>query len=400
MAMRVEPPEPHPIAAASTSVTAFVGRTRRGPLDRPVQVNSMAEFGTVFGGLWNDSALSFAVQHFFVNGGHTAIVARVASPEASETTPGGQIGDADLVPDEGTPGRRGIYLLEWQPNFDLLVIPPFAWDRDPSPSTWRAAAAYCRDRRVFLLIDPPAGSAVGTIDASGVGLTALVLSLPQASPAAQNAAYCYPRLVANNALTRQTQPFPPAGAIAGMMARMDTVAGVWTAPAGSDATILGATGLERDLSPGERSTLTSLGVNVLRALPSDGLVAWSARTLQGADGLSTDWKYLPVRRFALFLEKSVEEGTRWATFEPIGEPLWARIRLDVGEFLHALFQRGAFQGQTPSEAYFVRCGADTVTQQDIEQGIVNIQIGFAPLRPAEFVILSIRQIAAQPSWER
>lgn len=389
--MRVEPLEPHPIAAVSTSVTAFVGRTRLGPLDRPVQVNSPAEFAAVFGGLWNESPLSFAVQHYFENGGHTAIVARIAPSDATETTPGGPIGDADLVPAEGVMSQRGIYLLERQPNFDLLVIPPYAWNRDPAPSTWEAAAAYCRDRRVFLLIDPPAGSAVQTIDATGVGLADLVKSLPQASPAAQNAAFYYPRLIANNALTQKSQAFAPAGAIAGMMARIDAAAGVWTAPAGSDATIAGALGLERELTSSEISALNPRAINCLRVMPSAELVVWGARSLQGPDGLTTEWKYIPIRRFALFLEKSLLDGVRWAVFEPNDEPLWARIGLDVGQFLHALFLRGAFQGQTPQEAYFVRCGADTTTQQDIEQGIVNIIVGFAPLKPAEFVILLLRQ---------
>jgi phage tail sheath protein FI len=392
MAMRMQSLEAHPIASVSTSVTAFVGRTRRGPLDRPMQVNSLAEFSSVFGWLWNESPLSFAVQQYFENGGHVAIVARVASSDATETTVGGPIGDADLIPGAGVAGQGGIYLLERQGNFDLLVIPPFDWDRAPAPATWAAAAAYCRDRRAFLLIDPPAGSATGSLDADGVGLTALVQALPQASPAAQNAAYYFPRLVATNALTRKAQAFAPAGAIAGMMARIDTISGVWSAPAGIDATLLGASGLERSLTDREISNLNPLAVNCLRVFPSTGLVAWGGRTLQGADELSTEWKYVPVRRLALFLEKSIDEGTRWSAFEPNGEPMWARIRLDVGEFLHALFQRGAFQGQTPNEAYYVRCGADTTTQQDIAQGVVNIEIGFAPLRPAEFVVLSIRQM--------
>lgn len=390
--MRMQPLEPHPIAATSTAVTAFVGRTRRGPLDRPVQVDSAAEFGAIFGGLWDESPLSFAVQHFFENGGHSALVARVAARDATELTPGSQIDDADLVPAGGRDTRQGIYLLEHKPNFDLLVIPPFAWDRDPAPSIWSAAAAYCRERRALLLIDPPVGSTSGAVDAVGIGLAALLKSLPQSSAAAQNAAFFYPRVTAKNPLTQQTQPFAPAGAIAGMMGRIDAVSGVWTSPSGNAATIRGAVGLERDLTQAERSALASLGVNSLRTVPPVGVVSWGGRTLQGADGLSPEWNYVSVRRLALFLEKSIDEGTRWAVFEPNNERLWSRIRSDVGEFLHALFRQGAFQGHTPDDAFFVRCGLDTMTQADIEQGILNIQVGFAPIRPAEFVILPFRHM--------
>lgn len=391
--MGIEPLEPHPIAAGSTSVTAFVGRTLWGPLDQPVQVNSAAEFAALFGGLWNESPLSFAVWHFFENGGQTAIIARIASRDATDSTPGGAIGDADLVPPGRIRAAGGIYLLDRQPAFDLLVLPPFAWDRDPAPTTWAVAAAYCHERRAFLLIDPPAGSDGGNLDAVEAELTKLSKSLPRQSPAAQNAAYFCPRLTTDNPFTGKNQSFVPSGAIAGMMARIDANTGVWTAPAGNEAELRGASGLEQELSSTEIAALARMGANCLRVVQGSRLVVWGARTWQGAHGLSTEWTYIPVRRLALFLEKSIEEGTRWATFEPNEERLWSRIRLDVGEFLHSLFRQGAFQGQTPQQAYFVRCGLDIMTQADIDQGNLNILIGFAPLQPAEFVVISIRQVA-------
>ena len=393
--MRASTPAPQPIAAASTSLTAFVGKTRFGPLDRPVQISSAAEFGVVFGGLWSASPLSFAIQLFFESGGQTAIVARIASPDATATTPGGSIDDADLAPREGVVGQQGIYLLERQMTFDLLVIPPYDWDRGPAPSTWAAAAEFCEARRAFLLVDPTVRGASGTSGAIRKELAALEDALPREIPGAKNAACYFPRLLARNALAQKDHLVAPAGAIAGMMARIDAAAGVWTAPAGNDAVVRGVVGLERALSARELSDLASLGVNGLRDLPATGVVAWGSRTWQGADGIATDWKYVSVRRLALFLEKSIEQGTRWARFEENDEPLWERIRLDVVEFLHSLFRRGAFQGQMPDEAFFARCGADTTTQQEIDQGVVNIQIGFAPLRPADFVIVEIRQLAGQ-----
>jgi phage tail sheath protein FI len=122
-------------------------------------------------------------------------------------------------------------------------------------------------------------------------------------------------------------------------------------------------------------------------------VVWGARTLRGSDQMGDDYKYIPVRRLALFIEESLYRGTQWVVFEPNDEPLWSQIRLNVGSFMHNLFVQGAFQGQTPTDAYFVSCDKTTTTQNDIDLGIVNILVGFAPLKPAEFVILQIQQIA-------
>jgi phage tail sheath protein FI len=133
----------------------------------------------------------------------------------------------------------------------------------------------------------------------------------------------------------------------------------------------------------------------LRSFPNVGHVVWGARTLEGADVLASDWKYVPVRRFTLFLEESLYRGTQWVVFEPNDEPLWAQIRLNLGAFMQSLFRQGAFQGKTPQEAYFVKCDRETTTQDDINRGVVNIVVGFAPLKPAEFVIIKIQQMAGQ-----
>jgi len=132
---------------------------------------------------------------------------------------------------------------------------------------------------------------------------------------------------------------------------------------------------------------------VLRNFPVYGRVAWGARTMRGADAQADEYKYIPIRRLALFLEESLYRGTQWVVFEPNDEPLWAQIRLNVGVFMNGLFRQGAFQGITPAEAYFVKCDKETTTQADRNLGIVNILVGFAPLKPAEFVVISIQQIA-------
>jgi len=153
--------------------------------------------------------------------------------------------------------------------------------------------------------------------------------------------------------------------------------------------------LSYKLTDGENGQLNPIGVNCLRTFPVIGNVVWGARTLEGADLLASEWKYVPVRRLALFIEESLYRGTQWVVFEPNDEPLWAQIRLNVGAFMHNLFRQGAFQGTSPREAYFVKCDGETTTQNDIDLGIVNILVGFAPLKPAEFVIIKIQQIAGE-----
>jgi len=188
---------------------------------------------------------------------------------------------------------------------------------------------------------------------------------------------------------------PAAGAIAGVYARTDVQRGVWKAPAGIDASLNGIPELSLPMTDLENGRLNPLGVNCLRSFPIIGRVVWGARTLRGADALADDWKYLPVRRLALFIEESLYRGTKWVVFEPNDEPLWAQIRLNVGAFMQNLFRQGAFQGSSAREAYFVKCDKDTTTQNHINLGIVNIHVGFAPLKPAEFVIIKIQQMAGQ-----
>jgi len=212
--------------------------------------------------------------------------------------------------------------------------------------------------------------------------------------AARNAALYFPRVRESDPL-RDGQPdiFVPCGIIAGVVARTDVNRGVWKAPAGLDAAINGVQALQVNLNDDENGMLNPLGINCLRTFPVFGTVVWGARTARGADQLADDYKYVPVRRLALFMEESLYRGTQWVVFEPNDEPLWSQIRLNVGAFMHNLFVQGAFQGQTPADAYFVRCDKNTTTQNDINLGIVNIVVGFAPLKPAEFVILQIQQIA-------
>jgi phage tail sheath protein FI len=179
------------------------------------------------------------------------------------------------------------------------------------------------------------------------------------------------------------------------MARTDATRGVWKAPAGVDAGVMGASGLAHPMSEGESEQLNPLGINCLRTFPQVGSVVWGARTLRGANALADEYKYVPVRRLALFIEESLVRGTQWVVFEPNDERLWSQIRTSLGAFMQDLFRQGAFQGRTPREAYFVVCDAETTTQYDIDRGIVNIVVGFAPLKPTEFVVIGIQQKTAE-----
>ena len=282
--------------------------------------------------------------------------------------------------------KKGLYALEQADLFNLLCLPPYS-NGDVETGLISDAATYCEKRRAMLLVDPP--STWKDKDAAKSGVANIGTN-------SKNAALFFPRLKQPNPLRdNQMEDFVPCGAVAGIFARTDTQRGVWKAPAGLDATLVGVPQLSVSLTDPENGELNPLGVNCLRAIPAAGRIVWGSRTLQGNDRLASEWKYIPVRRTALFIEESLYRGTQWVVFEPNDEPLWAQIRLNIGAFMHNLFRQGAFQGKTPREAYFVKCDKETTTQNDINLGIVNIVVGFAPLKPAEFVIIKIQQIAGQ-----
>ena len=308
---------------------------------------------------------------------------------------GGLPGSADLIGDPAA--FTGIYALQKVDLFNLLSLPdatranpadPSALDTAVNPNAiYSAAIALCRDRRAFLLIDPPpnVNTVAGAVDWKSNQL-----------PSDPNGAAYFPRLRLPDPNNQyQLRTFAPSGVVAGVYATTDASRGVWKAPAGIQATLSGVQGMVYKLTDAENGVLNPLGLNCFRTFPVYGPVAWGARTLVGADAATNQWKYVPVRRVALFLEESLYRGVKWVVFEPNDEPLWASIRLSVGSFMQSLFLQGAFQGKTPSEAYFVKCDKETTTQADIDLGIVNILVGFAPLKPAEFVVIKIQQMTAQ-----
>jgi uncharacterized protein len=496
------------ITGVATSITAFIGRARQGPVNDPWRIQSFADYTRMFGGLWQDSTMSQAVNHFFHHGGSDAIIVRVFNGDVAACTPtitlatasgnlvleasspgtwgaalratvdhvtrdpadtalfnlrieqldqpagthvissesfrnvsgsaidprfvntvleqessfvrvrssapdgespsdttqvavgnatddGSTITDTEITGDQAA--RTGIFALESADLFNLLCIPPLSATTDVAGATWAAATAYCQSRRAMLIIDPPAAwtanpsTAVSTAEA---GVNALRATI--GNDDARNATIYFPRLrMADPLNENRLGNFAPCGAIAGIMARTDAQRGVWKAPAGMEASFSGVQEFTYGLTDGENGLLNPLGLNCLRSFPVAGNIVWGARTLVGADLLASEWKYLPVRRMALFLEESLYRGTQWVVFEPNDEPLWAQIRLNIGAFMQNLFRQGAFQGSSPRDAYIVKCDRETTTQNDINLGIVNILVGFAPLKPAEFVVIRIQQMAGQ-----
>jgi phage tail sheath protein FI len=310
----------------------------------------------------------------------------VTVAEDGQGTDGSALEANDFIGNEA--GKKGLYALEHVDIFNLLCIPPYTEDdTDLFQSVLPAAAAYCEKRRALLLVDPP--KSWESKDKAREGFPIEGLS-------SNNAAIFFPRIQAPNLLRdNQVEEFAPGGVVAGVFARTDATRGVWKAPAGQEATLTGIVGLSVPLTDAENGELNPLGINCLRQMPAAGYVVWGARTIVGDDRLASQWKYIPVRRTALYIEESLYRGTHWAVFEPNDEPLWSQLRLNIGVFMHGLFRQGAFQGQSPREAYFVKCDSTTTTQADIDRGIVNIVVGFAPLKPAEFVVLYIQQMAGQ-----
>ena len=309
-----------------------------------------------------------------------AVVTDVVPPTSGAD---GDRGNAvDLVGNELA--KTGIYALLDVDLFTLLLIPEtFDMTAGQEAGLIPQAVALCEARRAFYIVDAPSNRTLANI---GTWANAASLS--------RNAATYFPAVRIVDPLDGlRPKAMAPSGTLAGVYARTDATRGVWKAPAGTDATLNGVLDLALPVNDLENGQVNPLGVNVLRSFPAYGRVSWGARTMKGADAQADEYKYIPIRRLALFLEESLYRGTQWVVFEPNDEPLWAQIRLNLGAFMNGLFRQGAFQGKTPQEAFFVKCDKETTTQADRNLGIVNILVGFAPLKPAEFVVITIQQMA-------
>jgi len=364
-----------PIEGVGTAVAAFVGIAEDGPFDTPAAIDGWGTDEDEIWGSLRTRSMGHALRSFFENGGGTAVAVRVEDAGSAAV-------------------RAGLAALDGVDLVNLLVLPAESADREDARDLVADAAAFCERRRAMLLVDPP--SSWTSADAMAEALDdGVATAVGTASP---NSALYAPRL-------RRADPtqggaigtFPASGAVAGVIARTDAAQGVWAAPAGQEAELRGVDGLEFALDQDAVRELGARGVNALRTFPGRRPIVWGARTLAAGDPAAMEWKYVPVRRTALFLEESIERGLAWARFEPNDEPLWREIRESVGTFLYDLFRAGAFHGHSASDAYFVRCDRDTTTQRDADAGELVVLVGFAPIRPAEFIVLRIRARALPPT---
>jgi phage tail sheath protein FI len=502
----------HTIAGVSTSDTAFVDVFTRGDVGVATRITGFEDFTRKFGGLWEASAASFAIQQYFLNGGQIAWVVRV-NPNDSAAAASCDLGGAgspaggNLKVEAASPGQWGNSLevgvdyltrdpAQFADEFNLTVRHvrtvagrkqvlasethrnvslattsrrfvkdvlkadsellraasvgmggrPAATDADvtspkaiaegtgfkplehgtdsaapdsaaliaglpplekiaphhvnllcvPAAADLEEASAravydkaieFCEDNRAFLLVDIP----------ESVDSLSEVEAWMGTASKSKNAAVYFPRIEIPDALNEnRPRNVAASGTLAGIYARTDSARGIWKAPAGTETPLRGAQlPVRAKLTDAENGAINPLAINAIRTFPIYGTISWGARTMDGAEVKGSEWKYVPIRRTALYIEESLNQGLGWVVFEPNDEPLWAQIRLNVGTFMHDLFRQGAFQGKSPREAYLVKCDNETTTQSDVNRGLVNLLVGFAPLKPAEFVVIRIQQLAGQ-----
>jgi phage tail sheath protein FI len=352
---------PHAIAprieGVSTGTAGLVGEAGQGPTDQAVLVTSLDEFQQTFGGPQAGQELFLGAAQYFANGGQRAWIVRVMSRRLRGI-------------------ERALAALDAVEDVGLLCLPGLSGGR-----TLAAAAAYARARRAFFLGDP-ARSRAATLEA--------VRAIRRGD--AGHAAVYVPRLGVPDPLRPSaTRLCGPSASVAGLLARTDRERGVWAVAAGTAARVQGAVGLASAIDDRAVATLRSRGINAIREVPGHGIVLWGARTVGGGAESAEEWRYVPIRRLALFIEESVAQGISWVVFEPNDEPTWTLVRRTVESFVDEQFRQGAFAGQTPKESFFVRCGSDTMTQSDLDRGALVIEVGVAPLRPAEFVVIRIQR---------
>jgi phage tail sheath protein FI len=322
------------IEGVSTSTAGFVGTTDAGPTENPVLVSSLAEFERSFG---DGGYLWHAARAFFEQGGTRLFVQRVAGPDDYEA------------------GLRALEAIE-----EIAVVAA------PGAPVAQALVDHAeRLRYRFAVLDSNEGQAVEEVSAFRERLDSAF------------AALYYPWI------TDGEIALPPSGFVAGIYARTDASRGVFKAPANEP--VEGAAGLETTLSDRDVEALSSRGINALRQVGSGDVRVWGARTVSS----DPEWRYVSVRRYFIYLEDSIDRGTQWTVFEPNGEGLWASVRATISDFLLAEFRKGALAGDTPEEAFFVRCDRATMTQDDLDDGRLVCVVGVAPLRPAEFVDIHI-----------
>jgi phage tail sheath protein FI len=375
------------IQGVETATTAFVGPSLSGPVGTtPELLTSFSAFQSVYGdasditfskrpGQSSKNYLALAVRSFFDNGGQNLYISRVTSPDRQNTAPptGNDyvraLAALNRVRDVAVVAAPGGTIAAIAGVSSVAPVHAALMDYVAQPGAYR-----------FAVLDPPPGCTSSDVE----DLRASIDSI--------NAALYYPWITIADPRATTKPPaqinVPPSGFLCGIYARTDTQQGVFKAPANQP--LIGAIALERTIANLESDALNALGVNCLRSFPGRGNLVWGARTISS----DPEWKYVNIRRYFLYLEHSIDQGTQWAVFEPNTEQLWAAIRLSISNFLYNEWRTGAMQGAKPEQAFFVKCDRTTMTQNDLDNGRLICEIGIATLKPAEFIIFRIGQKTA------
>ena len=350
------------IEGITTNTTAFIGVSEKGPQDYAMPISSFAEFQANYGSFLKGNWLAYAVQQFFNNGGTRLYIARVSCTDKRSPT------ESDY--------QSAFSLLDSIKDINLIAVPGIG-----SPSIFSFGSNYCEKRGDSFFL--------GEMKESDTSLVKAQSFFNRVAVKNSFGAVFFPWIKIKDPANFSPNPIavPPSASVAGVIARTDIARGVWKSPAGPESNIVDAVGLVANVSGQEQNSFNNMGINTIRSFPGRGIFIWGARTLGTSS--SSEYKYISVRRLSIFIEQSIQQGTQWVVFEANEKPLWENIRTVVSNFMMGLFKAGALQGSKPDDAYFVKCGKDTTTQMEINQGILNITVGFSPLRPTEFSILKI-----------
>jgi len=376
-----------PIEAVGTNTVGFLGESAKGPLNEAVLITNWSQFVKTFGD-FKDCSEHFAhgVYGFFNNGGSRCFVVNVGAPaeavkeskaqgekkdeKAAQPAVGGGGRDGLYIGRDGGPGARtGLKCFEEVDEIAIVAAPG-----QTSPAVQDALLSHCETRKDrFAVLDSPE-TITGGVD-----------KLPKPRDS-KYGAYYFPWIQVYDP-DKGNIFVPPSGHIAGVYSRTDSERGVHKAPA--NEIVRGALGLKYNVSKGEQDLLNPKGINAIRFM-SGGIRIWGARTLSS----DPSWRYINVRRLFIMVEASIERATQWVVFEPNDHRLWKRVQRTISSFLTLLWRNGALMGVSPEQAFYVKCDEETNPPEVIDAGQLVVEIGLAPVKPAEFVIFRIGQMAS------
>ena len=361
---------PKPLESVGTNTVAFIGECRVGAANEAVLCTNWSQYTKAFGDFKDSEYLAHAVYGFFNNGGGRCFVLSVGDAKEAKKSPAGKAG-LYIGRDQGPGNRTGLKIFEEIDEISIVCAPG-----QTDPAIQDGVISHCENMRYrFAILDSPE-----TIEKGGVDK----LVKPRDT---KYAAYYFPWIEVYDPEVGN-RFIPPSGHMAGVYARSDEERGVHKAPA--NEIVRGALGLKYNITKGEQDILNPKGINCIRALKNRGIRIWGARTVSS----DAEWRYVNVRRLFNMVEQSIEIGTQWVVFEPNDHRLWKLVKRDITAFLLRLWRQGALFGKTPEEAFYVKCDEETNPPETIDAGQLIVEIGLCPVKPAEFVIFRIGQMAA------